>query len=502
MKVHLLGTGSADGWPNPFCTCASCHSQRVAGRSRSSTAALVDSAILIDCGPTVGHAAALAGVDLRGVQHVLLTHGHPDHLAPAFLLWRQWISGLAPLHLWGPADALALCTHWIAPGAPVHLHPIAPDDVVELEVTAPANNSPVSSMNAAGSRTYRLSVHAAQHAHGDGDVLAEEAVIFGLDAPDGTSLLYATDTGLLDDSTRAGLRDRAFDLALVDATFGTRIDHGTGHLDLATLPRFLDGLREVGALTPSSDIIAVHLSHHNPPAPELAVILAPMGARIVDDLTLVHVPREPLRLRTLVLGGARSGKSHHAEALAKALAETLPEAPGSVTYIATAGSRPDDQEWAERVRLHRQRRPAHWHTLETTDLITALEAIAPGEVALVECIGMWLTAQLDAADGWTQDRQAAAAARDEVTRQVDAFINALDRCQGSVILVSNEVGMDVVPATASGRLFRDLLGAVNARLATRCEDVTLLVAGRALPLPAGPTSNTTPTSITTLNAKG
>ena len=82
MRIHLLGTGSADGWPNPFCHCDSCESERANGRSRTSSAALVDGVILIDAGPTATNAASRAGVGLGRVEHVLITHGHPDHLAP------------------------------------------------------------------------------------------------------------------------------------------------------------------------------------------------------------------------------------------------------------------------------------------------------------------------------------------------------------------------------------------------------------------------------------
>jgi len=473
MRVQMLGTGSADGWPNPFCTCRSCASQRATGHHRGSTAALVDQAILIDCGPTVAAAAAQAGIDLRSVEHVLITHGHPDHLAPALLLWRQWIDGLGALHLWGPAGALELCTHWIAPGAPVHLHPVQPGDHVDLPVQGHGAN-------------YRLSVYPAAHAHGDGDALAQEAVLFGLADPDGRRLLYATDTGRLPPGSLRALHGMAFDLALVDATFGTFPDHGTGHLDLATLPVFLDELRAVGALTPASDVIAVHLSHHNPPADELQALLAPMGARIVDDLAQVSVPTPPLRLRHLILGGARSGKSRYAEALAN-------EHP-RVTYVATAAGQPGDAEWAERVRLHRQRRPAHWRTEETADLPAALRATHADGLVLVDCIGMWLTAQLDAAGAWSEDPAEVARARAAVLAAVDDLLEGLAACPGSVLMVTNEVGMDVVPATSSGRLFRDLLGTVNARLAAHCAEVTLVVAGRPLPLPRTPPAGPDPAS--------
>lgn len=99
MEVLLLGTGSADGWPNPFCTCASCQALLAAGEVRGQTAALVDNVLLLDCGPEAPRAALRAGRTLHGVRHVLLTHTHPDHLGPAALLWRRWARRDEPLDL-------------------------------------------------------------------------------------------------------------------------------------------------------------------------------------------------------------------------------------------------------------------------------------------------------------------------------------------------------------------------------------------------------------------
>ena len=105
MNLTLLGTGSADGWPNPHCRCASCTSTRSAGLLRGQTAALLDDVLLLDCGPETPHAAQRAGADLTGLRHVLITHAHPDHCAPAFLLFRSWVSE-APLDVIGPRDVV------------------------------------------------------------------------------------------------------------------------------------------------------------------------------------------------------------------------------------------------------------------------------------------------------------------------------------------------------------------------------------------------------------
>ena len=128
MKVQLLGTGSADGWPNPFCECESCSTQRVTGNARASSAALIDDVVLIDWGPNLSHVASLHGVSMRNVQHIFFTHGHPDHLAPDFLLWRSWISELSTLHIWGPPMAIARFEHWVIDDAPVSFHVVTPGD--------------------------------------------------------------------------------------------------------------------------------------------------------------------------------------------------------------------------------------------------------------------------------------------------------------------------------------------------------------------------------------
>lgn len=142
-----------------------------------------------------------------------------------------------------------------------------------------------------------------------------------------------------------------------------------------------------------------------------------------------------------------------------------------VVYVATSQQRPDDPEWLERIALHRARRPAHWATVETLDLATELLRDDPAPL-LVDCLGVWLTRLLD--DGcW--DRDVAAMARLE--GRLGAFLDALERTTRRVLLVSNEVGMAVVPATSSGRLFSDQLGRLNMRVASIADHVWLCVAG-------------------------
>ncbi|MCA1187434.1 MULTISPECIES: bifunctional adenosylcobinamide kinase/adenosylcobinamide-phosphate guanylyltransferase [unclassified Saccharopolyspora] len=178
--------------------------------------------------------------------------------------------------------------------------------------------------------------------------------------------------------------------------------------------------------------------------------------------------------RTLVLGGARSGKSAHAEGLLGA------EEP--VTYVATSRHDPGDAEWTERIAAHVVRRPATWTTAEAGDPATLLELLrgapADGPALLVDDLATWLTGVLDDAGAWDRDP----AALDAVAARCTALVEAVAGCAARLVLVSAEVGLGIVPATSSGRLFRDRLGELNARLADRCDAVLLLVAGVPLRL--------------------
>ncbi|MEV5650160.1 nicotinate-nucleotide--dimethylbenzimidazole phosphoribosyltransferase [Nocardia sp. NPDC052254] len=164
-------------------------------------------------------------------------------------------------------------------------------------------------------------------------------------------------------------------------------------------------------------------------------------------------------LRTLVLGGARSGKSAYAEAVAGR--------EGPVRYVATAIPDPADADFADRIAAHRVRRPGTWNVVEG-DPITVLGDPAP--VTLVDDLGTWLTARIDARDAWE-------APRGTVRPDIDALIAAVTGYAGRLVIVSPEVGLGVVPATQAGRLFSDEIGTLNQRLAAVCDEVVLVVAG-------------------------
>lgn len=193
MRVTLLGTGAADGWPNPWCGCASCRWARVEpGRVRTHTAALLDGTVLVDCGPDVARQADRAGPGLAGVRAVLLTHAHWDHADPAALLTRAWAERREPLQVLGPASALARFGQWR--GADLSEQDAAPasghgdattrapsaTDGIELRVLAPGDEAEVAG--------YRVRALAAAHQPRstaadvltDADVLTAEALLYDI----------------------------------------------------------------------------------------------------------------------------------------------------------------------------------------------------------------------------------------------------------------------------------------------------------------------------------
>ena len=163
----------------------------------------------------------------------------------------------------------------------------------------------------------------------------------------------------------------------------------------------------------------------------------------------------------LILGGARSGKSRHAQTLAESLSPRR-------TFIATA--EPIDAEMEERIARHRSDRDASWTTVETPlDLAASLDRHrAPDRVCLVDCLTVWLGNLMHHG----RDPR-------EETRKL---LDALERRAGPVVLVSNEVGLGLVPETPLGRDFRDAQGRLNQQVAARCERVEFVAAGLALRL--------------------
>ncbi|GAA2832244.1 hypothetical protein GCM10010441_66080 [Kitasatospora paracochleata] len=179
--------------------------------------------------------------------------------------------------------------------------------------------------------------------------------------------------------------------------------------------------------------------------------------------------------RTLILGGARSGKSTRAEQLLLTHDDVL--------YVATSGQRDGDVDWARRVELHRERRPASWRTAETCELERVLADPADPAPVLIDCLALWLTAVMDEHGAWDDEVWLDGGER-VVQARCAALAEAWRTTSRQVVAVSNEVGMGVVPATAAGRRFRDTLGRLNMAVADASEQVLLVVAGQVLTIKA------------------
>jgi len=188
--------------------------------------------------------------------------------------------------------------------------------------------------------------------------------------------------------------------------------------------------------------------------------------------------------RTLVFGGARSGKSAHAERLALAAAGT-----GEIVYLATAAER-TDAEMAQRIEQHRARRQAlggRWRTVqEPMALGHALRQHGRADnVVLVDCLTLWLS-NLLFAEGVAFPELGPIVAPAAFTLERVEFLRALQDAPGRVILVSNEVGMGIVPQGAVSRWFVDEAGRLNQSVAALCEQVQWVAAGLPLALKGGP----------------
>jgi adenosylcobinamide kinase / adenosylcobinamide-phosphate guanylyltransferase len=175
--------------------------------------------------------------------------------------------------------------------------------------------------------------------------------------------------------------------------------------------------------------------------------------------------------RHLILGGARSGKTNHAITLATRLADAQR---ASVAYVATAQAL--DEEMRHRIDRHRAQRPASWQTVEAPSRLATALSMQPSAVLLVDCLTLWLsnallldfdaTAPTAPVRRWDEERS--------------AFLQWLTQYRGIVLLVSNEVGSGIVPASALARRFQDEQGRLNQEVAALCDSVTLVVAGIAV----------------------
>ena len=178
----------------------------------------------------------------------------------------------------------------------------------------------------------------------------------------------------------------------------------------------------------------------------------------------------------LVLGGDRSGKSQFAVTMASRISS-------HVLFVATA--EPGDEEMRQRIQAHKRSRPAYWRTLEVATGIGArlIKEIKNEDVVVIDCLGLLVSNLLGKATDQAQpDKINISKAEKLVDGEIKQLLKAISEIDASFIIVSNEVGLGLVPDNRLGRIYRDLLGSVNQKVAEKADEVIFLVAGLPLKL--------------------
>jgi adenosylcobinamide kinase/adenosylcobinamide-phosphate guanylyltransferase len=292
--------------------------------------------------------------------------------------------------------------------------------------------------------------------------------------PDGGRLLAAAGPGSVpepaDDPDPA--TGRPYDIAL---------------LDLLASPAQLGLLRARGLAHERTAAAAIYADHRVTSEQELTRRCRMWGAAAGTDGMLVSGPQPeptgpessgpaPTRPhRTLIVGGARSGKSREAELRLAGEPRVTYLAAGPWADLASA-----DTEWKDRVTAHQAGRPAWWRTEESLDVAGALRRDCGA--LLIDGIGTWLAAVMDTDGLWADPPAPGAAGR--LAARIEDLISAWRQARGLVVAVTDQVGEGLVPAYPAGRAFRDQLGWLNQRLAAESDLVLYVVAGRVSALPA------------------
>jgi adenosylcobinamide kinase/adenosylcobinamide-phosphate guanylyltransferase len=276
-------------------------------------------------------------------------------------------------------------------------------------------------------------------------------------------------------------------------------------LDLLASPAQLGQLRARGLVHERTAVAALYTDHRITSEDEMARRCALWGAVHAHDGQVIAgpaaaPPRSVARPhRTLIIGGARSGKSTEAELRLAAEPQVTylaagPFAPTSGDHARTGPDGEPDSEWARRVAIHRARRPDWWRTIESLDVAGLLRAETGA--LLIDGIGTWLAAILDQAGMWGSEVSSpsprrASSAGDQgqsdpatvVQAVIDDLVEAWRQASGLVVAVTDQVGSGLVPAYPAGRIFRDQLGWLNQRLAGESELNLQVISGRVTSLP-------------------
>jgi len=172
----------------------------------------------------------------------------------------------------------------------------------------------------------------------------------------------------------------------------------------------------------------------------------------------------------LIIGGARSGKSRFAQELGRKLG-------GAVLFVATAEA--GDPEMCQRIEEHRKERPAAWHTLEVTCHVgnRIKQEIGEAQVVVVDCVTLLVSNIFSQYNDQTLERIEESVLEEQVMAEISKLVECMRKIDASFVIVSNEIGLGLVPTTRVGRLYRDLLGKANQMLAQCADEVYLMVAG-------------------------
>ncbi len=398
MKIQLLGTGSADGWPNAFCTCASCGSARTSGIVRGQTSALVDDRLLIDCGPEVPAAATRHGADLSNVRTLLVTHAHPDHVGPAALLFRHWAARSEPLDVYAPDGVLDQLHEWIGPDDPVALHPVSAGDDFECD----------------GFTVRVLGCGSRRRHHRRSSPLRHHGIRRRT-----TALRNRHRTTLGRNRCCRGRR---------------RLRRGAARGDVRRLPRAHAPNTSISRLSPTSCVGSGRSGPSTTAATSSRFTsrttirriwqarLAPWGARVVPDGTVVRSgdcwSRAPSR--TAPNFGPRR-RSVRKVALRRVIVRSSraasPTSPPHRRVRATTNGRPASPITA----------PAGQHTGRRSKPLTSPRCCSRqerGETVVVDCLTLWLTAVMDDAGAWDGDLSL-------VDKQIDALARGVEDDAGA-----------------------------------------------------------------------
>lgn len=275
MILTFLGTGAAEGYPNPFCGCDHCRRARARGGPslRKRSAALVNDDLLIDLGPDLVAASTLHGRPLSGLRYCLQTHADADHLDPSHLLARSPEYGVpdAPrLHLYASAITLQRAAqHLERDLAPAGLLSPEAGERLNLEIHS---IEPLETFTAG---PYRVTAFPANHGPG--------SILYAVTA--GRSIFYGLDTAPLPAETwQAFHRHRLrFDVVILDHTYGY-VEGGSDHLNAHQFLGHVRRMREEGLLAGHARVLASHMAHQtNPPHEELAAMAAQHGYEVAYD---------------------------------------------------------------------------------------------------------------------------------------------------------------------------------------------------------------------------